>query len=293
MRIEIAVDCRCGVGEGPFWDEREGRLWWVDIQQRTVFAWSPGEPEPRRWTVPEFPSAVVLRERGGAVLAMRDGIYAFDPATGSTDLLVRHEPDRPNNRTNEAKCDARGRFWIGTMQNNLHPDGSDKPMTGSFGALYRLDPDLTVTRTVDGVGLSNTLAWTGDERTMLFADTKTNVISAYAFDPDSGLLGQRRVFSDETLPGHCDGSAIDADGYLWNARFAGGRLIRFAPDGRVDRHVELPVTNPTSCCFGGPDLRTLYVTSARMGLSDPSLAEGAVLAIEAGVTGTRSIRFAG
>lgn len=293
MRIEIAVDCRCGVGEGPFWDEREGRLWWVDIQQRTVFAWSPGEPEPRRWTVPEFPSAVVLRERGGAVLAMRDGIYAFDPATGSTDLLVRHEPDRPDNRTNEAKCDRRGRFWIGTMQNNLHPDGSDKPMTGSFGALYRLDADLAVTRTVDGVGLSNTLAWTADERTMLFADTKTNVISAYTFDPDSGTPGERRVFSDEKLPGHCDGSTIDADGYLWNARFAGGQLIRFAPDGRVDRQIELPVTNPTSCCFGGPDLRKLYVTSARMGLSDPRPADGAILAIDAGVTGTPSIRFAG
>lgn len=296
MRIEVVVAAENGVGEGPFWDDRAGELWWVDIPARAVLAWRPGDAAPRRWSVPEFPSAVVLRERGGALLAMRDGIYAFDPASGATTLLCRHEPDRPDNRTNEAKCDPHGRFWVGTMQNNLHPDGSAKAMTGSTGALYCLRADGRISREVDGVGLSNTLAWTDGGRTLLFGDTLTNVISAFTTD-DDGHLSDRRVFSDEPLPGHCDGSAIDAEGYLWNCRFGGGRIVRFAPDGRVDRQIALPVTNPTSCCFGGPDLRTLYVTSARFGLSAGQLAgnpaEGALLALATDVTGTPSVRFGG
>jgi sugar lactone lactonase YvrE len=296
MRIEIAVDAGNGVGEGPFWDARAGELWWVDIPGQVVLAWKPGEPRPRRWPVPDFPSAVVLRERGGALLAMRDGLYAFDPRSRALEPFCRHEPDRPDNRTNDAKCDPKGRFWVGTMQNNLNPDGSGREMTDSTGALYCLRPDGRISREVDGVGLSNTLAWTDGGRTLLFGDTMTNVISAFTMDEDGHLSG-RRTFSDERLPGHCDGSAIDADGYLWNCRFAGGRIVRFAPDGRVDREIELPVTNPTSCCFGGTDLRTLYVTSARFGLSPDQLArapaEGAVLAIDTGVTGTGSTRFAG
>lgn len=296
MRIEIALDAGNAVGEGPFWDERGQELWWVDISGKAVLAWQPGNGNPRRWPLADLPSAVVLRERGGAILAMRDGIYAFDPATGRTKLFCRHEPDRPDNRTNEAKCDPSGRLWIGTMQNNLHPDGSAREMTGSFGALYCLRPDGRISREVDGVGLSNTLAWTDGGRKLLFADTMTGVISAFTMDAD-GHLSDRRLFSDEKLPGYCDGSAIDAEGCLWNCRFAAGRIVRFAPDGRVDRQIELPVTNPTSCCFGGPDLRTLFVTSARFGLSGEQLArnpaEGAVLAIETGITGTGSIPFGG
>jgi len=296
MHIEIALDARNGVGEGPFWDAAAGELWWVDIPGKAVLAWKPGAPEPRRWTMPEFPSAVVLRERGDALLAMRDGIYAFDPATGALEPICRHEPDRPDNRTNEAKCDPQGRFWVGTMQNNLNPDGSGREMTGSTGALYCLQPDGRISREVDGVGLSNTLAWTDGGRTLLFGDTMTNVISAFTMGED-GHLSDRRVFSDERLPGHCDGSTLDADGFLWNCRFAGGRIVRFAPDGRVDREILLPVTNPTSCCFGGPDLSTLYVTSAAFGLSPEQLArnpvEGALLAIDTGIRGTGSTRFAG
>lgn len=296
MRVEVAVDACDGVGEGPFWDAAAAALWWVDIPGKAVQRWVPRTGERQRWAVPDFPSAVVLRRGGGAMLAMRDGVYFFDPGTGERTLFCRPDADRPDNRSNEAKCDARGDFWLGTMDNNLHPDGSAREMTGNFGALYRVRPDGTATREVDGVGLSNTLAWTDDGRTLLFADTLTGVISAFTVNSD-GSLGARRVFSDEPLPGYCDGSAIDSEGYLWNARFAGGCLVRFAPDGRVDRVLELPVTNPTCPCFGGPDLKTLYVTSARFGLSDAQLAsnprEGSVLAIAVDVPGTPSQLFAG
>ncbi|MFZ1429792.1 MAG: SMP-30/gluconolactonase/LRE family protein [Geminicoccaceae bacterium] len=296
MRVEVAVNARDGVGEGPFWDEAAQALWWVDITGKAVRRWVPATGERQTWPVSDFPSAVVLRRGGGALLAMRDGLYFLDPHDGKLALFCRPDADRPDNRGNEAKCDASGDFWLGTMDNNLHPDGSAREMTGSTGALYRVRPDGSTTREVDGVGLSNTLAWTDGGRTLLFADTLTGVISAFAVESD-GSLGARRVFSDEPLPGFCDGSAIDSEGYLWNARFAGSCLVRFAPDGRVDRVIELPVTNPTCCCFGGLDLKTLYVTSARFGLSEEQLAgnpdEGAILAIEVNVPGTPSCRFAG
>lgn len=296
MRIEIAVPAENGVGEGPFWDGIEQALWWVDISGKRLHHWLTRSGERKDWQLDDLPSAVVPRERGGLLLAMRDGLYFMDPLTSELELFVRHEPDRPENRTNEAKCAPDGSFWVGTMQNNLNPDGSDRRMTAATGALYRVRHDGGITREVDGVMLSNTLAWTDEGRTLLFGDTGTGVITAYAIE-ENGRLGEARVFSDEKLPGHCDGSAIDAEGYLWNARFGGACLVRFAPDGRVDRIIELPVTQPTSCCFGGPELTTLFVTSARQGLSPEAIAknphEGAVLAIETGIKGTPSVPFAG
>jgi sugar lactone lactonase YvrE len=305
MRIEIAVDARDGVGEGPFWDEVEGELWWVDISGKRLHRWQPATGKRQDWQLDDFPSAVVLREAGGLLLAMRDGLYFMDPETGERQRFVAHEPDRPENRTNDAKCAPDGSFWVGTMQNNLNPDGSAKAMTGNTGALYRVRHDGGITREVDGVGLSNTLAWRDEGRTLLFADTATGIIRAFEVKAD-GRLGVSCVFNNNTfdgtdggekLPGYCDGSAIDAEGYLWNARFAGSCLIRFKPDGTVDRKIDLPVSQPTSCCFGGPELTMLYVTSARHGLDEAAIAknpnEGAVLAIETGVKGTPSVRFAG
>lgn len=301
MQIDIAVDAKNGVGEGPFWDDIDGALYWVDIAGKSVHHWHPASGARRDWQLDDFPSAVVLRERGGLLLAMRDGLYFMDPESGARELFVAHEPDRPENRTNEAKCAPDGSFWVGTMQNNLNPDGSAKEMTAATGALYRVRHDGGITREVDGVNLSNTLAWTNGGKTLLFADTGTGIIKAYEVK-DDGRLGVSCVFNDgtangEKLPGYCDGSALDAEGFLWNARFAGACIVRFAPDGTVDRKIDLPVTNPTSCCFGGPDLATLYVTSARHGLDAAALAanpqEGAVLAIETGMRGTPSVRFAG
>lgn len=294
--VQIVLDARCGVAEAPFWDDRAGALWWVDITGNEVLRWRPGDVEARRWPVPGFPCGILGRRGGGMVVARAAGLDFLDPASGALTPFVAPEADRPANRANEVKCDAAGRLWLGTMQSNLEPDGSPREMTGSTGALYRVTPAGSFSREVDGVGLSNTLAWTDGGRSLIFGDTLANALWIYAVDED-GRLGKRRLFSDETLPGFCDGSAIDAEGFLWNARFAGACLVRFAPDGRVDRVVELPVSNPTSCCFGGTDLGTLYVTSARFGLSGEQLArnphEGALLAIDTGVVGTASERFGG
>ncbi|HMR31524.1 MAG TPA: SMP-30/gluconolactonase/LRE family protein [Geminicoccaceae bacterium] len=294
--MRIVLDARNAVGEGPFWDDREGALWWVDIVGNAVLCWRPGETEARRWPVPGFPCAVIGRRGGGMLLARAAGLDFFDPDTGSSTPFLAPEADRPANRGNEAKCDAAGRLWLGTMQSNLEADGSPREMTARTGALYRVLPDGGFSREVDGVGLSNTLAWTDGGRSLIFGDTLANSLWKYTVGED-GRLGDRRLFSDATLPGFCDGSAIDAEGCLWNARFAGSCVVRFAPDGSVDRILDLPVTNPTSCCFGGEELRTLYVTSARFGLTAAQLAanprEGALLAVDAGVAGTASERFGG
>jgi sugar lactone lactonase YvrE len=203
MRIEIALDARSGVAEAPFWDADDGALWWVDITRKEVLRWRPGTATPRRWPVPDFPSAVVLRRRSGAVVALRDGLYLMELETGRLDCFCRPEADRPDNRTNEGKCDELGRFWVGTMQNNLNPDGSGREMTRNTGALYCVRPDGSSRREVDDVGLSNTLAWTADGGTLYFGDTLANLIwaSTAISRPGGSPIGA------SSLTRSCQGSA--------------------------------------------------------------------------------------
>ncbi len=298
MRIEIAVDAReGGVGEGPFWDDIEQDLWWVDISGKGLHRWHPATGEQLDWRLDDFPSAVVLRERGGLLLAMRDGLYFMDPLTAERTLFLAHEPDRPGNRTNEASVLPTAASGSATMQNNLNPDGSGKAMTEASGALYRVRHDGGITREVDGVNLSNTLAWKDGGKTLLFADTGTGIIKAYDVEAN-GRLGASRVFSDEELPGLCDGSAIDS------ARAISGTPASPAPassasppTARSTGRFDLPVTQPTSCCFGGPTSPPSTSPPPATGYLSEALARNRrkeqVLAIETGIRGTPSVRFAG
>jgi sugar lactone lactonase YvrE len=174
-------------------------------------------------------------------------------------------------------------------------EGKDKRRTGG---LSRLDPDLSLHAMETGIGTSNSIAWSPDDRTFYYSDTAARVIWAYDFDLDAGTIANRRVLTDmDGQPGGPDGSTVDAEGFLWNAQWGGWRLVRYAPDGRVDRVVPMPVAQPTSCMFGGEDLATLYVTSARTGLSDADLARqpqaGGLFALDVGVRGLPEPRFAG
>ena len=211
--------------------------------------------------------------------------------------IVQFVPDpMQGNRLNEGKCDSRGRFWAGSMQTNLNPDGSGREMDRSSGALFRIDGDGTTSRHSEfEFGISNTMAWSPDNRTFYFGDSIRNVIFTYDFDIDDGVLSNRRVLIEGYPHGAPDGSAMDADGCLWNSRFGGSRLIRITPDGKIDREIPLPVTNPTSCTFGGRDNSTLFVTSATFTLSDEQLAEnpheGTLLAAEIDTVGLRDQRF--
>jgi len=285
-------DVANGVGEGPVWDD--GVLRWVDITGCAVHALAPDGTVSSR-TTGDLACFLALREGGGAVLGLRNRLAYLDLETGSLETFLEPEPDRPDNRFNEAGVDPAGRLWFSTMQNNITADGGGRDVTAATGALYRLDPDGGCRRVLDDLGLPNTLAWSPDAATMYFGDTMTNLIRRYRLDP-AGAIITATDLHDAPPEGGCDGSALDAEGYLWNARFGAGCLIRFAPDGTVDTRLELPVTNPTSCCFGGTDLRTLFVTSARFGLTSCELAanphEGALLALDAGVPGRPANRIA-
>jgi sugar lactone lactonase YvrE len=180
------------------------------------------------------------------------------------------------------------------MQNNVAEDGSGIPITGNTGALYRIGAGGETTRMLDNIGISNTLAWTPEGRQMFFADTLANRIDRFAFEPSSGTLSRQESYFEGSPFGLPDGSAMDSEGYLWNARFGGGCLLRIAPDGSVDQKVDLPVTNPTSCVFGGENLDTLYITSACFELEVAKTPhEGAVLAAYPGVRGLPTHAFAG
>ncbi len=235
------------LGEGPTWSEEEQALYWVGIIDKKVHRLEPESGAFRAWEMPDFTAAMALRAGGGAVIALASSIGFLDFETGSYEELCRPEADRPGNRFNDGKCDRQGRFWVGSMQTNLNPDGSPRPITETSGALWRIDPDGTATdMTGPTIRLSNTLAWSADNRTLYFADTLERTIYAYDFDPAAGTITNRRVFAQTEGHGFPDGSAIDDQGFLWNARFGGGCVIRYAPDGSIDRIVDMPATNPTS-----------------------------------------------
>lgn len=283
------VDCRNKLGEVPVWDVTEQALYWVDIENCLVQRLQPATGEIRRWTLPERVCALAVRQNGGLILALASGFAFFNLETQALERLAAPEAHLPHNRMNEGKCDRRGRFWAGTMDDRL---------AARTGSLYRLDADLTCQRMATGIGISNSIAWSPDDKTFYFADSLRRTIFAYDHDIDTGNISNRRVLTDCVgQPGVPDGSTVDAEGFLWNAQWDGWRLVRYAPDGRVDRVVVLPVQKPTSCMFGGPDLATLFVTSAVWDLSPAALAlqpqAGGLLAIDVGVCGLSESRFAG
>lgn len=266
----------------------ENALYWVDIEGQTINRLLLDSGKHASWPTPELACGVVPHADGGLVVAFPHKLVAFDPQHESFRELVAIERDQPNNRSNEMKCDPDGRIWLGTMRKGLDKNPPDDPFVA---ALYCYDGQ-TLTRVLLGIAESNTMAWTGDGG-MYFADTYRTTI--WRFDVAGATLTNRRVLFDADHPGVPDGSAIDSEGFLWNCRFGAGCVLRIAPDGRVDRAVRVPATNPTSCVFGGRDLSTLYITSESVGLSEKQLRdnplEGAIFAIETGVRGTPTHAF--
>ena len=294
-QIDIAVDARNEVGESPIWDADEQALYWVDIIGKSIHRHDPNISDLQHWKTADFPTSIALvAGQDTAVLALTGGVFMFDFA----DRMQRFAmpDDLAGNRLNEGKCDPAGRFWVGSMQTNLNADGTGRDITAHSGALFRIGADGDSKRFSDfEFGISNTMAWSRDERHFYFGDSLRNVLFRYDYDCDTGNVGNRQVFFERTDLGFPDGSCIDDDGCLWNARFSAGKLLRITPNGVIDREIDLPVTNPTSCTFGGADGGTLFVTSARFTLSEETIGdnpvEGALLAIDAGVSGPPDRRF--
>lgn len=281
------------LGEGPFWSEAEAALYWVDIVHRRVQRFTPSTGAFRAWELPGHVSALVPTTRGDAIAALADGLYRLDLESGATAPFVR--PDSaPDNRSNECRCDPQGRLWLGTMQNNLGPQGEALKITQASGTLSCVHADGRVVRLLDGIGIANTLCWSPDGAWLYAADSLRGVIARFPYHAEGPALGAGEAFV-EGLPGSPDGSAMDEEGCLWTAFWGAARVIRFTPDGRVDRMVTLPAFQPSSCAFGDGDRRTLYVTSARQELTDiaPDSLDGSLFAIRVETAGLAMTPFAG
>ena len=291
VEIECVVDCRNVLGEGPVWCPDEKVLYWVDIKGKSINRLTPASGKVETWPVDEEPGSIALRKNGnGMVVAFYGGFRHFDPATGIGETICEIEADTQTSRLNDGRCDRQGRFWAGSM---------DDEMVAPLGGLYRLDPDLSVHKAESNIICSNSIAFSPDGATLYYADLGIDTIWAYDLDTATGDISNRRVFaSTKDMQGKPDGSAVDAEGYLWNAMWDGWCLARWAPDGTLDRAIELPVKRPTCPMFGGNNLDTIYLTCASWLLSEEELAEqpqaGGVFAITgAGAPGLPEPRFAG
>jgi sugar lactone lactonase YvrE len=288
--VRCILDAKALLGECPVWSAEERALYWVDILAPALHRLEPETGATRSWPMPSAIGSFGLRARGGAVVALRDGFHLLDFATGRLTAVANPETDRPGNRFNDGKVAPDGSFWAGTMD--------EEKLSRPTGALYRLDPDGSCRRMVDGLIVSNGLAWTGDGRTMFHSDSKGQVIWAYDYDPATrGIANRREVARPSEEQGRPDGAAADVEGCYWSAGISAGVLNRWTPDGRLDRQIPLPCAAPTMPCFGGPDMRTIYVTSLRHNVPEPRLAErplsGGIFALEVDVPGVPVARFAG
>lgn len=286
--VECVLDGKARIGEGVLWDDRDQAVWWVDIEAPTLNRLDPATGRNRAWTMPSRIGCFAFREGGGFVVALEDGFHLFDPEAGTFRHIHDPEPDKPANRMNDGAVDSRGRFLAGTM-----PMGPREPV----GAFHRLGTDLKVETLLTGLRVSNGAAFSPDGRTFYFSDSEPSVRTIWAcdYDPDSGAVSNRRVFVDTSgMPGRPDGAACDVDGCYWMAGVGGWQVVRFTPEGRVDRTIEMPVEKPTKVTFGGAGLDTLYVTSIGEGMgSDPRQPQaGGLFAVRVpGMQGLPTWRF--
>jgi len=287
--VKIAVASPSLLGESPVWHPREQALYYCDIPACTLNRFDPATGELSHWTFDSEIGSCAPMLDGAMLLAARDGLWRFDPGTGSRSLLAPPPYDPTIERFNDGKCDPQGRFWAGTVY---------EPRDPPLASLYCFDRGV-LTRRADGITVSNGLAWSADARTMYWSDTKSHTIFAFAFDALSGTLSDRRVMAAfplkqtqeplEAYGGRPDGAAVDVEGNYWVAMFEGQRLLCLSPSGERLQEVQLPVRCPTMPCFGGPDLKTLYITTARKNRPAAELAEqplaGCVLSLRVEVAG--------
>ena len=294
VTVDLILAARDVVGESLVWDDRRQCLAWVDIIGRRIQAFDPVTGSHEVWPLTQRPTSIGLCQDGGAIIGLERHICRWD-WSGEPVPLVEVEPQQPFNRLNEGVVGPDGAFWVGTMQQNIGPNDEPLEIGEATGCIYRFDVGGQLRRASDDLfGITNTLVWPEPER-LVTADTLANTLYAYRIGMD-GRLSDRRVVLTGFSRGLPDGSTMDAEGFIWTARVAGGAcLTRMTPDGCIDRVVDLSCSWPTSCAFGGDGLRTLYVTSARFTMTPEHLAnhphEGGLFALDAGVAGLPSRRF--
>ena len=273
-------------GEGAVWSAAEAALYWTDINRFLIHRLGTSSASVRSWFFDEPVVALSLANPpGNFLVALASKLIHWTPATDRrVDQGFRLE-NYPRVRLNDGRTDPGGRFWVGSMKNNVLPDGQLGEAGKGEGRLFRVTSDAESSCWREGLGISNTLCWSPDGRTFYFGDTLENEIRAYDYDGATGAIANERVFFAGFARGAPDGSAIDSEGYVWNCRFGGGCLVRIAPDGRVDRIVDMPVPNVTTCAFGGPDRRRLFVTSAALLTPPGNRWAGGLFALDVEVPG--------
>lgn len=280
---------KCELGEGPLWDVGEQRLYWIDSHLCRIFRADARGECLASWTVPEHIGSLCLRETGGAVVSLRNGFHHFDFESGQATPIADPEAGIRRTRMNDGKVDRQGRFVAGTM---------DYEETDPLGGLYRLSPAGRTAKLKSEIIVSNGPCWSPDGTIFCFSDSGRRRIWSYKYDTESGALLNRRIFAnfEGHLRGYPDGATVDAEGCVWSAEVYGGRLVRFAPNGTIDRLIGMPVDSITSVMFGGAELDVLYVTSmARpfLGRRRQEREAGALFAVHGlGVRGLPERRFA-
>lgn len=257
------------LGESILWDERGQCVWWTDIHNAVLYRYAHARSDLQRYALPERLGSFGFIESYDTrlVCAFASGFAFYDTASGEIDWLYRPEQDVEGTRFNDGRVDRQGRFWSGTMVEGEAIDAAGQP---TKAGLYCIS--ATECRKVLGdIGISNSLCFSRDGTILYFADSPTRRIMAYALDPVTGKLGEGSVFASIRGEGAPDGSIIDAASCLWNACWGGSKLVRYTPDGEPDCVLELPVSQPTCLCFGGPDLDLLFVSTAREGLGPDRL----------------------
>jgi sugar lactone lactonase YvrE len=288
--VRVAFDAGNHLGETPIWSAGEQALWWVNCEHPAeLHRWHPASGEHRVWPMPRRIGGFVPRADGGLLVALADGVYDFSPEGGALSQRAA-SPFPPHVNLHECHCDRQGRFWIGGFDTRYPTD------RGAADAGYcRLDGDR-LTIVVGGVHVANGLAFSPDGRTMYAVTSPTRHVEAFDLDPATGSLSNRRSYV--TLgegEGFADGATVDSEGGYWMANVAAGALRRYRPDGSLDRVIALPFSNPTKPAFGGPGLRTLYVTTTQMAMPavmTPTMPNGPVYALEPGETGVAEVPLA-
>jgi sugar lactone lactonase YvrE len=282
-------------GEGALWHAEERALYWVDINRFLIHRFDSETGNVRHWFFAEPPTALALTDRTDTLLvALASRIILWQPRNDARADFAAPERNWPRARLNDGRPDPAGNFWVGSMFNNVAADGADVPMAASdVGRLFcvRADGSSTVEKT--GIGIANTLAWSPDNTHFFCADTLANTVFVWDYDLRTGRIANERPFFADFERGRPDGSAVDREGYLWNARYGGGCVVRVAPDGELDAVINVPVPAVTTCTFGGPQLKTLFITTAGGGkgaVNGERLA-GGLFALAVDVPGLPENRF--
>ncbi len=288
--IKLEWQIAAELGEGPLWVAAENALYWVDIKLRNVHRLSISTGEKKSWNFDTAVTSLATRKKGGFIATISDGYAFIDFETGKLDPVQLAEKDIVQNRFNDGKLDAKGRYWAGSMDDNEQR---------ATGALYRLAGDLSIKKMDEGYIISNGPAYSADNKTMYHTDTRRKVVYAFDFDIDSGAIRNKRNFIELTTDeeGSPDGMTVDCENCLWLCHFGGKRITRYSAQGKVIRVYDMPVPNITSCTLGGPQLDTLYITTARIHLNDEQLdrypLSGSLFSLKPGVKGLSTPLFAG